>query len=169
MKKALSILCIAFSLTAFAQTYSLNTKDGTVSFSYVSESTKGSLTGVEARVNINPSKLSSSTVSGTVKSSTISTGNKTRDQHLKSGDFFDVEKYPEITFETGEITKDGDTYKAKGKLTIKGTTKDVTFTVSESEGVLQFKTTIYATDFGVAVKKDRDSSKVHVLVKIPLS
>lgn len=169
MKKILSIACLMLSLTSFAQTYSLNVTNGTVAFNYVEESTKGTLTGVQAKININSAKLSSSTVSGSVDVSTLSTANKTRDQHLKSADFFDVAKYPKMSFETGEVTKDENGYSAKGKLTIHGVTKDVTFAVSEKEGMLLLKATIYGADYGVSVKKERETSKIQVLVKIPLS
>ncbi len=169
MKKILSIVCLAVSISAFGQSYSLNTTSGTVNFKFVKEDARGSLTGVEAKINIDPSNLGSSTVSGSVPVSTLTTGNKTRDKHLMSDEFFDVAKFPNMSFETGTIEKDGDVYKAKGKLTIKGTTKDVTFTVKEAEGTLQFKATIYSLDFGVSSEKARDDSKVYVLVKIPLS
>lgn len=169
MKKILSIACLMLSLTSLAQSYTLNVTNGTVAFNYVGESTKGTLTGVQAKININPGKLSASTVSGSVDVSTLSTENKTRDQHLKSADFFDVAKFPKMSFETGEVTKDENGYSAKGKLTIHGVTKDVTFAISEKEGILHLKATIYSSDFGVSVKKERESSKVQVLVKIPLS
>lgn len=169
MKRILLIACLSLSIGSFAQNYALNTKGGTVSFNYVSESTKGTLKDVEAKVNISSGKLGAATVSGSVNVSTLSTGNKTRDQHLMSNEFFDAAKHPKMTFETSEVVKDGDALKAKGKLTIKGITKDVTFTVYEKEGTLQFKATIYGTDFGVATKKDREGSKIQVVVKIPLS
>jgi polyisoprenoid-binding protein YceI len=169
MKRILLIACLSLSIGSFAQSYTLNTKGGTVSFNYVSESTKGSLKDVEAKVNINSGKLSASTVSGSVSVATLSTGNKTRDQHLMSDEFFDAKKFPKMTFETGEVTKDGENLHAKGKLTIKGVSKDVTFSVYEKEGALHFKATIYGSDFGVSTKKDRESSKIQVIVKIPLS
>ncbi|KMY52831.1 hypothetical protein AC623_01565 [Bacillus sp. FJAT-27231] len=57
----------------------------------------------------------------------INTRSEDRDNHLKSGDFFDVEKYPSITFKSTNISKDGDDYKVTGDLTIKDVTKPVTF------------------------------------------
>ncbi|MFY3791945.1 YceI family protein [Ureibacillus sp. MALMAid1270] len=59
----------------------------------------------------------------------INTRSVDRDNHLKSADFFDVEKYPTITFKSTNITKDGDDYKVTGDLTIKDVTKPVTFDV----------------------------------------
>jgi polyisoprenoid-binding protein YceI len=57
----------------------------------------------------------------------INTRSEDRDNHLKSGDFFDVETYPTIEFKSTNITKDGDDYKVTGDLTIKDVTKPVTF------------------------------------------
>ncbi|CAM5211426.1 Polyisoprenoid-binding protein YceI OS=Ureibacillus acetophenoni OX=614649 GN=SAMN05877842_11245 PE=3 SV=1 [Ureibacillus acetophenoni] len=59
----------------------------------------------------------------------INTRSVDRDNHLKSADFFDIEKYPTITFRSTNITKDGDDYKVTGDLTIKDVTKPVTFDV----------------------------------------
>ena len=59
----------------------------------------------------------------------INTRSEDRDNHLKSEDFFDVEKFPEITFQSTSISKDGDDYKVTGDLTIKDVTKPVTFDV----------------------------------------
>lgn len=57
----------------------------------------------------------------------ISTGNEQRDGHLKSADFFDIEQFPKLTFESTSMTKTGDdTYKLEGNLTMHGVTKPVT-------------------------------------------
>ena len=49
-----------------------------------------------------------------------------RDGHLRSADFFDVETYPEITFVSTDVTRDGDDWAITGDLTIKGVTKPIT-------------------------------------------
>lgn len=58
--------------------------------------------------------------------SSIDTRNQDRDNHLRSGDFFDAEKYPEMTFKSNNVTKDGDDFVVTGNLTLKGITKEVT-------------------------------------------
>lgn len=63
----------------------------------------------------------------TAKVASIDTRVDARDDHLKSADFFDVETYPEITFKSTAISKQGEnTYKLSGDLTIHGVTKPVT-------------------------------------------
>jgi polyisoprenoid-binding protein YceI len=69
------------------------------------------------------------TASGSVKVDSISTKDENRDGHLKSADFFDVENYPEITFQsTGFTALDEDTYEITGDLTLHGVTKPITLT-----------------------------------------
>src|SRR4051812_676128 len=59
----------------------------------------------------------------------IDTNQEQRDGHLKSGEFFDAEKYPNITFVSTSLTKAGDDYKLTGDLTVKDVTKPVTLDV----------------------------------------
>lgn len=59
----------------------------------------------------------------------IDTGNNDRDNHLKSGDFFNADEFPKVSFESTSFTKDGGDYTLKGDLTIKGVTKPVKLAV----------------------------------------
>lgn len=59
----------------------------------------------------------------------IDTTQPQRDEHLKSAEFFDAEKFPKITFKSTSFTADGDDYKLVGDLTIKDVTKPVTLAV----------------------------------------
>ena len=68
-------------------------------------------------------------VSFTAKVASINTESERRDGHLKSPDFFDAEKFPEISFK-GTIVKEGSKYKLKGDFTMKGVTKKVEFDVT---------------------------------------
>ncbi len=62
----------------------------------------------------------------TMDVNSIDTNQQMRDEHLKNGDFFDAEKYPVIDFESTSFSKrNGDEYKLKGNLTMKGVTKPV--------------------------------------------
>ena len=63
---------------------------------------------------------------GKVKTASVDTNEAARDEHLRNSDFFDVEKYPEITFESTKIEAlDEDSLKIIGNLTINGTTNEV--------------------------------------------
>ena len=79
------------------------------------------------QANIDGEDFTNSIISANIDASSISTNNDDRDTHLKSPDFFEVEKYPEITFVSKSIKKvDDDEYQLVGDLTIKGTTKEIT-------------------------------------------
>ena len=76
-----------------------------------------------------------STVDVTIKTATVNTGAPDRDQHLRSGDFFDVENHPEMTYRSTSIRhQGGDEFVVTGDLTIRGVTKPVELAVT-FEGV----------------------------------
>lgn len=68
-------------------------------------------------------------VTFTAKTASINTENEKRDGHLKSDDFFNAEKFPDVTFK-GTLVKAGGKYQLKGKLTLRDVTKDVAFDVT---------------------------------------
>jgi polyisoprenoid-binding protein YceI len=73
----------------------------------------------------------------TVKAASVNTGSEMRDNHLRSADFFDAEKYPDIVFRLKSISKSGDDqYKVTGDLTIKGITKEITLDYEHSGTVV---------------------------------
>lgn len=72
--------------------------------------------------------LEASKAEATVQAASITTNNEMRDNHLKSGDFLEIETYPTLSFtSTGLTAKGADRFELTGDLTIKGVTKSVTF------------------------------------------
>ena len=91
---------------------------------------KGSLRGIKGSLVLDEANTENSSVRASIDVSTISTGDDQRDGHLKSADFFDAAKYPEMTFNSTEVKRSGDgEYKVTGQLTMHGVTKLVTFDV----------------------------------------
>ena len=81
----------------------------------------------EATIRLNPDQLSTLQVEATIQADSISTGDDKRDAHLRSEDFFEVETYPELTFEsTGVQNVSADSFELTGNLTMHGVTKPVT-------------------------------------------
>lgn len=68
-----------------------------------------------------------SSVTATVDVTSINTGQEQRDAHIRSADFFEAEKHPTMTFTSTGVRTDGDQFLLDGDLTIRGTTKPVTF------------------------------------------
>ncbi len=153
---------------SFAQTYDLNVENAKVKFEYVDEGVKGSVSGVKAQLKLElKDTLSTASITGTADVTTLSTGNKMRDKHLQSADFFDAKKYPEMSFTCDEVIQKGDKHYARGTLKIKDVEKTVKFRIKTSDDYISFYTTIFSLDYGVAVKKGRDTSKVKIQVIVP--
>jgi polyisoprenoid-binding protein YceI len=80
-------------------------------------------------INYNAQDVSKSTVEFSAKVTSIDTGVAARDNHLRSADFFEVEKYPDITFKSTKVAKMGDHWMLTGDFTMKGVTRSVTFPI----------------------------------------
>jgi polyisoprenoid-binding protein YceI len=85
----------------------------------------------------------------TIDASSVDTKEDKRDAHLRSADFLDVDNHPNITFKSTQITKEGETYKVAGNITIHGITKPV---VLEVEGGEQVKDPWGGTRTGFSAK-----------------
>ena len=111
--------------------------------------------------------FTNATLGVTIKVASINTDNERRDGHLRSADFFDAEKYPEITFSSTGFEKTGkNTYKISGDLTIHGVTKPVVLEAVYKGEVKMGERTIVAFsasteinrfDYGVAWNKTLDT------------
>jgi polyisoprenoid-binding protein YceI len=88
----------------------------------------GGITGVLNRVDADHTQ---STLEVSIDVGTVNTHDEKRDGHLKSPDFFHVEKFPAMTFKSTHIEKKGDGYTVSGDLTIHGVTKPVILSVED--------------------------------------
>jgi polyisoprenoid-binding protein YceI len=94
----------------------------------------GSFHDVKATVDLDDKNLAKSTVEFTIAATSIDTQNADRDKHLKSPDFFDVTKFPTLTFKSTKVTAAGkNKFKVTGDLTIRDVTKPVTLDVTLSD------------------------------------
>ena len=87
---------------------------------------RGRFDTFEGTIITGPDPLSSS-VTASVDLSSVNTGQEQRDAHIRSADFFEVEKHPFMTFASTGVSPDGDRFLLVGDLTLKGVTKSVTF------------------------------------------
>ena len=89
---------------------------------------RGSFNDIEGTGTFDTADPSRSSLRVTIKAASIDTRNADRDAHLRSNDFFDMEKYPEIRFASTQVAEvDPGTYRVTGDLTIKDVTKSITF------------------------------------------
>jgi polyisoprenoid-binding protein YceI len=70
-----------------------------------------------------------SSVTATIDLTSIQTGNEQRDQHIRSADFFEVDKYQTMTYRSSGLRAEGDHYVLDGELTLKDVTKEVPLTL----------------------------------------
>lgn len=92
---------------------------------------QGDFTKVAGTVVVDESDISKSSVNATIDTNSVDTRVTMRDNDIKSDHFFDVAKYPAMTFQSTKIWKTGDgTAKMTGNLMLHGVTKEVTFDVS---------------------------------------
>jgi len=94
----------------------------------------GNIKSFQAELESEGDDFTNASISFSGDISSIDTGNGDRDGHLKSGDFFDAEKFPAITFKSTSVEKDGNDYTVNGDLTIKDVTKAVKL-VAEFGGI----------------------------------
>ncbi|MBX2971209.1 MAG: YceI family protein [Cyclobacteriaceae bacterium] len=133
--KKISVLMMALLVSGsmLAQsTWSIDKVHSKIGFSVshmVVSETEGSFKDYTGSVISKTDDFNGAEVSFTAKVASINTENERRDGHLKSADFFDAEKFPEISFK-GNLVKEGTKYKLKGDFTMKGVTKKVEFNVT---------------------------------------
>jgi polyisoprenoid-binding protein YceI len=130
---ALSALLLT-GVSAFAQSssWTIDKNHTQVNFAitHMGVSTvRGSISGVTGTIVWDDKDPSKSSVEATMDASTVSTNNENRDKDLKSANFFNVEKFPTLTFKSTSVTGTAGNLKVVGDLTLAGVTKSVTLTV----------------------------------------
>lgn len=95
---------------------------------------RGNFNSVKGIVDYDPAKLAASKANLTIDVSSLDTRNERRDNHLRSPDFFDVQKFPTITFTSKKVIPGSEgKFKLVGDMTMHGVTKEVTFEVTGPE------------------------------------
>jgi len=153
------------ALPAMAQdTYKIDPVHSEVSFKirHLLAKTSGRFTKFSGSIKVDSADISKSSVEVSIEAASINTDNEGRDKHLKTPDFFDVEKFPTITFKSTSVKE-----VAKGKLeitgdfTLRGVTKRITFPIINAgtqpgmkpgtvvAGFIDGTLTINRNDFGI--------------------
>ncbi len=123
----------------------------------------GRFTKVSGTANVDDNDVTKSSVNATMDIASITTGNDSRDNDLRSPNYFDAAQFPTMTFKSKSITKSGDNkLKIVGDLTIKGVTKEVTLDVDGPSSPVKMgpnqrrglsaTTSVNRKDFGVGAK-----------------
>ena len=171
-------------INVIAATYTLDPSHTNIGFKVkhlMIANVKGSFEKFKGTVTIDEKDVTRSKVNVTVEVASINTNIAKRDEHLRSGDFFDVAKYPVMTFESTKVERAGaDTLKVTGNLTIKGVTKQVVLAVEGPSGEIKTPqgvakrgasaaAAINRQDFGVSWNRALDAGGVLVGDEVQIS
>ncbi|MGE5233877.1 MAG: YceI family protein [Acidobacteriota bacterium] len=167
----LTLLAVAaLALPASAQTYEIDKthSDFTFHAHHLLSKVPGKFADVAGTIVLDDKDLTKSTVEIKIQAASLSTQNETRDKHLRSDEFFGVEKCPQITFVSQKIepTKDKDVYDVTGPLTMHCITKQITLPVhylgkekdpwGNLRAFFEASTTINRKDFNMLWNKTLD-------------
>ncbi len=172
MKRFNTILVAALIAAApvlAAETYNVDAIHSEANFKvrHMMSSVTGSFNDFKATVSLDRENPAASSVDFTINTASIDTDNENRDKHLKSADFFEVDKYPTIAFKSTKIAPAGkDSYKVTGNLTIRDVTKVVTLPVTflgfgkdpwgNERAGFEIETTLNRKDYGLNWNKALD-------------
>lgn len=132
--KKLTLLSAVLASTLFAGTYNVDLSHSNVGFSVkhlMISNVKGSFDAFKGSFDVDEKKNALTKLEGTVQADSINTANTKRDAHLKSKDFFDVKKYPTITFKLLSLKED----RALGTLSMHGVSKGISLEVETSQAI----------------------------------
>ncbi|SYZ72890.1 conserved exported hypothetical protein [Candidatus Zixiibacteriota bacterium] len=186
--KILAMLVMAITMAGVsvlgADTYQIDPVHSNIGFTVkhmVISNVKGNFSDFSGTIVYDDKDISKSSVNVTIKTISINTGNQYRDNDLKSGNFFEAEKYPEITFQSTKIEKAVDGFVMTGNLTMRGVTKEVQIpfnilgTIKDPYGNMRMGAegglTINRQDYGISFNKALDNGGLVVgnEVKIDLN
>ena len=174
IKKVLTAIALFCVVTAFGQNYTPADDGSKVRFviKNFGINTGGTFEGLAGTITFDPANLANASFNVTVDAKTVDTDLEARDNHLRKEEYFDIEKYPKISFKSTKITttnKEGYLYMF-GVITIKNTSKEISFPfkqTSKDDGILfegEFK--LNRRDFGVGGKSFSMSDELNVELSI---
>jgi len=174
IKKVLTAIALFCVVTAFGQNYTPADDGSKVRFviKNFGINTGGTFEGLAGTITFDPANLANASFNVTVDAKTVDTDLEARDNHLRKEEYFDVEKYPKVSFRSTKITttnKEGYLYMF-GVITIKNTTKEISVPfkqTSKDGGILfdgEFK--LNRLDFGVGGKSFSMSDELNVELSI---
>lgn len=164
------LLVICLGVTGLAAGQTINTEKSVVNFKIGNmgvRTVKGSFKGLTGELTFQPDKLPSSGFNVCIKTATVDTDNKKRDDHLRTADFFDAEKYPSICFKSTEVKKSDKGYTATGKLSMHGITKEIQIPFSYKDDKLTGTLTLNRLDYkvGESTGKFMVGNEVEIIIE----
>ena len=160
----------AFGRVNAADTYQIDRAHSSLGFSVkhlTVSAVNGEFTDYSGTIQFDKADPSMFAAEVNIKTASIDTRQKQRDDHLRSADFFDAEKFPMISFKSKKLAAQGNTYLLTGDLTMHGVTKEISIPLTIAGPVkgpmggevigISGETMINRQDFGVSWNKALDS------------
>lgn len=186
MKRYLGVAVLAaagLAQAAFGSTWKIDPDHSSAEFSVkhmMVSNVKGEFSNVTGTVKLDEKEPSKSTVVAAIDAATVNTRQAKRDAHLKSPDFFDVAKYPKITFQSTSVKKvDATHFEVLGNLTIHGVTRPVTLQTEVTAPAkdpwgnvrrgIHATTTINREDYGLKWNQALEAGGVLVGDEVPIT
>lgn len=162
----LALLVGLAGVVSAADTWAIDKAHSEVNFriKHLMSKVTGRFTDFDGTITTDFANLGASGVTFTIQAASIDTANADRDKHLRSADFFDVEKFPTITFTSSKITKTGDnSFAVTGTFTMHGVAKEITLPVTflgagqdpwgNTKAGFEITTTLSRADYGIVWNK----------------
>ncbi len=137
LRSILPALLLALPLTAQPRVFRVDDTHTVLGFkaSTLLFDVPGRFPNYKADIQGDPASPAGAKVLLDIDTGSINTSNDTRDEHLRSRDFFDAAKYPKITFTSQEVHREGDRVLVRGALTMHGVAKNLDLTFLAAEGM----------------------------------
>jgi polyisoprenoid-binding protein YceI len=168
--------------TRTRQAWTLDTAHSEVGFGVrhmMISTVRGTFTAFEGTIHLDEDAIENSSVEVKIDASSIDTSNEDRDNHLRSEDFFDVENFPTLRFESRKVEEADGGLRVTGDLTIKDVTREVTLEAEElgrgtdpwgnPRVAFKAETTIDRKDFGLTWNQALEAGGVLVGSDVKLS
>lgn len=172
--KLLAVLALLGGAFAFALPAATGWKIGSDhSIAFSTTGVSGVFKTFSGTVEFDSEKLGDSKFSLSIDVASINTGNGMQNNHAKGAEWFDAAKYANIKFVSSSFQKTSSGYSVKGKLTIKGVTKDetipFTFTKSGNKGKFVAKFSVNRMDYNVGKAGNDVGNTIKIEATIPVT
>ena len=165
---------VILSMSAFTMFSSIDWKvaEG-YNIEFSGKNANGTFSKLKGDIKFDANNLSGSSFNMTVETASINTGNGMKNRHATSENWFDVEKYPNITFVSEKISKGDKGYVATGKLTIRDVTKTVDIPFSFNSNTFKGSMTIHRLDYNLGGTKGMQGKNagkdIEVTISVPVT
>lgn len=173
MKKISLVVSLVILTISFAHAQTIDSEKSVVNFSIENmkvRTVKGTFTGVKGEISFDETHLANSSFKVSIDAATVNTENEKRDDHLRNEDFFHVEAYPVISFESHSIQKTDSGFITSGKLSMHGVSREVeipfTYINSQFVGALEVNRFDYKIGEGTSTTSVDEMASLEIIAVV---